>query len=357
MKHIKIITSPDQLDTINSRTPFIFICKICKIKQYISGWKDSIRKEKYKRFICSSCSFSLNYPVDRANEKRTRTFNKLYNTDSVGAVKEFQFKIKHSKKIRYGDPNYNNHDKASKTYFDKTGYKTPLNNRTLVEHGMIEKYNVKHPAQNKDILKKMQNTYFERTSYNNPMKNPKVMKQFKNNTMKKYGVKYYFLSDDYKQKMINLYGTPYVPYPKIWRYEYAGSKFDSAWELALWIYAIDHNEEIIREPISFKYIYDGIEHVYIPDFKYKGNYIEIKGSQFFDENGKMICPYSRLHSDGPFFTKSEKKYMDDLYEAKHQCGINNNVLFWGKEEIKPYMDYVENKYGIDYLCKFKIKKK
>lgn len=32
------------------------------------------------------------------------------------------------------------------------------------------------------------------------------------------------------------------------KYNYEGQMFDSSWELALWIYAKDHNEEIERDP-------------------------------------------------------------------------------------------------------------
>ena len=90
--------------------------------------------------------------------------------------------------------------------------------------------------------------------------------------------------------------------------------FDSSWELAIWIYAEDHNEAIEREPCSFTYVFNGIEHTYFPDFRYNGKLIEIKGSQFFDESGKMVNPFNNSGND--------------LMEAKHLCGLKNGVEFW-----------------------------
>ena len=38
-----------------------------------------------------------------------------------------------------------------------------------------------------------------------------------------------------------------------WKYLYYGITFQSSWELAVWIYCIDHNIPIIRDPCMFEY--------------------------------------------------------------------------------------------------------
>ena len=43
-------------------------------------------------------------------------------------------------------------------------------------------------------------------------------------------------------------------------------------------------------------------------------------------------------------TIEEKKYMDDLYERKHQCGIKHGVEFWKESDCKKYIDYCNTKY-------------
>lgn len=50
-----------------------------------------------------------------------------------------------------------------------------------------------------------------------------------------------------------------------------------------------------------------------------GQLYEIKGNQFF-EGDKMINPYDRGQ--------------DGLYEAKHQCMLNNGVIILKVEDIK-----------------------
>lgn len=49
--------------------------------------------------------------------------------------------------------------------------------------------------------------------------------------------------------------------------------------------------------------------------------------------------------------------LDALFEAKHQCGIKNNVIFIREKEIQPYLEYMKITYGTDWKKKFQIKKK
>ena len=55
----------------------------------------------------------------------------------------------------------------------------------------------------------------------------------------------------------------------------------------------------------------------------------------------MVCYYDRNK--------------DDLYEAKHQCMIKNNVQII--TDISLYKNYIIKHYGKNYLKQFKIKKK
>ena len=86
----------------------------------------------------------------------------------------------------------------------------------------------------------------------------------------------------------------------------------------MWIYAKDHNEEIVRSPKAFEFSFEDKKHFYHVDFQYKEKYIRLKGDQFFEDD-KMINPF-------------DKKF-DDLAEAKHQCGFQNKVEFWTRKDI------------------------
>ena len=146
------------------------------------------------------------------------------------------------------------------------------------------------------------------------------------------------------------------------RYIYNGLGFKSAWELAVWIYAKDNGIPITRNTvynISFNYYYDGEVRKYTPDFIYNGKLIDIVGKHHFldsDQNKRMIYPYRTSILFEGILTPDEKKYLDDLYEARHQCGLKNNVEFWCQKECLPYVEYVEKRYGEDYLMSFRTRR-
>ena len=58
---------------------------------------------------------------------------------------------------------------------------------------------------------------------------------------------------------------------------YKDINFDSSWELAFILYHLDHNLMIQRCTERRYYIFEGIEHTYIPDFITDDGIIEIKG--------------------------------------------------------------------------------
>ena len=72
------------------------------------------------------------------------------------------------------------------------------------------------------------------------------------------------------------------------------------------------------------------------DFLVEDNYVELKGSHFFengDETKKMINPYDRTQ--------------DDFFEAKHQCMIKYEVTII--TNVNKYIKYVRQKYGKNFI--------
>ena len=285
-------------------------------------------------------------------------------------------KAKETKTERYGDPYYFNHEKGRKT--------------------MIERYGVPYSGMSSELLAKMNDTKEKRygdPNYTNKeqckltWKNKSkkeiqdIVNQIKQTKSDRYGDPYYFNREKGRKTMIERYGVPYSgmsqelfaktcdtklkeygdPYwtnqdkicktyidrygayrPQNYKYSFYGLLFDSAWELAVWIYCIDHNIPIIREPCSFKY-FDMYNKScdYIPDFMIGGKLVEIKGSQFLKPDGTMYFPYNKKKVDGKWvkITPEEKAYKDDLFERKHQCGLANGVEFWKESECAKYIEY------------------
>lgn len=100
---------------------------------------------------------------------------------------------------------------------------------------------------------------------------------------------------------------------------YKGYWCDSSWELAFVIYSLDNKILLKRNWKKFKYIWNGEEHTYSPDYILSdGTYIEVKG--YLTEQA----------------TEKIKQFPDRL-------------LVIGNEEMKPILKYVETKYGKDFI--------
>ena len=111
------------------------------------------------------------------------------------------------------------------------------------------------------------------------------------------------------------------------RIEYGGVYFDSSWEIYVYKYCLNNDISFEYQPcITFDYEYDGVIRKYYPDFLINGKLYEVKGNHFF-KDGKMINPYNRSE--------------DELYEAKHQCMIDNNVVILTKYEINHLDEFIK----------------
>ena len=104
---------------------------------------------------------------------------------------------------------------------------------------------------------------------------------------------------------------------------YKGHWCDSSWELAWVIYNIDHNIKFERNHLGFEYQYKNQKRKYHPDFIISGTFYEIKGRRSFEK-------------------------MDEENKEKIRQFKNNLVILYEKQ-MKPYLNYVSEKYGKDYV--------
>ena len=98
---------------------------------------------------------------------------------------------------------------------------------------------------------------------------------------------------------------------------YKGIHCDSSWELAYLIYHLEHNNTIERCKEIRYYILNDKKCKYYPDFIVNGKIFEIKG------------------------IKSKNSEAKQLY--------NPDITFLYKKDMIKYLDYVINKYGIDFI--------
>lgn len=257
-------------------------CKVCGKDIPFGGLQFG-----YNKTYCSSKCFGTTIKHDlEAKKKREETCLKKYGAKcflgskyldrsvNYGGTPESIAKIRATKLARYGNENYCNMEKVYET--KKKRYGDPFySNRKQARKTCFEHYGVEYPNQNHDIRTKAQ-----------------------------------------RKNII-----------------YNGIRFDSSWELAYYLYLIRNKIEFEYQPkIVFQYEYNGKIHYYMPDFKVGNEFVEIKGTHFFenkDGTGKMINPYDRT--------------LDEAYEAKHQCMLRNNVKII--TDCKEYMHELD---GIEY---------
>ena len=357
------------------------------------------------RLLCRNCKAKetkterYGDPYYFNHEKGRKTMIERYGVPYSGMSSELLAKMNDTKEKRYGDPNYTNKEQCKLTWKNKSKkeiqdivnqikqtksdrYGDPYYfNREKGRKTMIERYGVPYSGMSQELFAKTCDTKLK--EYGDPYYHN--MDQMKKTNLEKYGVEFILQSEKKRNEcsttMIERYGVPYSgmsqelfaktcdtklkeygdPYwtnqdkicktyidrygayrPQNYKYSFYGLLFDSAWELAVWIYCIDHNIPIIREPCSFKY-FDMYNKScdYIPDFMIGGKLVEIKGSQFLKPDGTMYFPYNKKKVDGKWvkITPEEKAYKDDLFERKHQCGLANGVEFWKESECAKYIEY------------------
>lgn len=101
---------------------------------------------------------------------------------------------------------------------------------------------------------------------------------------------------------------------------------DGSWELAFVIYCIEHNKSIQRCNLIRHYVdKNGKMKTFHPDFIVDGLVYEIKGLQ------------------------------DCNYKEKELC--NEDIIFLYKKDMKPYIDYVIEKYGENFISLYDSKDK
>lgn len=296
---------------------FDCVCEKCKANFSISRVTiyRKRKEDKLNNLYCKSCNCQLSklsYSDERKKEilkKRTKTNLQKYGCENT-------WQLEKVKQISHSNWNFR---------------------KEKIEQAMIKKYGVKNCMQSTEIKMKAQET----AQKNDPHYKKRVKKMQETNLKRRGHISNFQdenFHDESIKKQIERYGRPI--YSRT--YIYNNLCFDSSWELAYYIWLTDTKQEFQYQPeVDFKYIgSDEKEHRYYPDFFAFGEYQEIKGNQFFNENNE---PYDTIN----------KKYWWEKYNCAMQNGVH--ILRW--EDLKPIMNYVHTTYGKDYLKSFKVKVK
>lgn len=216
-----------------------------------------------------------------------------------------------------------------------------------IEQVNLLRYGYKNVFQSPLIKSKIKQSNLQKYGVENPQQNDIIKNKTTNTSISKYGGIGFAsetLNTKIKVKVNEKYGadnisnTSYFSLTRRQLYKYEDISFDSLPELAFYLYAIEHNYSIKREPVKFTFIFENKAHSYFPDFEINGQLVEIKGDYFFKEDGTMQCPFDHTR--------------DALFEAKHQCMIINNIKIYRSKDYQFAIDYFNQKYKKE---DFKIK--
>lgn len=311
---------PGVIKSHHLKTKVQFMCTVCG--------RESTRTLFHKSmdFICSPCKvkqtmlkkYGVTNPSQApfVKQKKKETALKHYGVENPMQCKEVVQTLQNNNLEKYGVVCTG----ALKSTQEK------------MKQTCLKKYGVDHFAKTPDYRIKCREAWGEKD--NEELK--QIENKRKQTLEEKYGNKNYNNREKFRETYIERYGGLHVSH----NYRYEDQSFDSKWELAVWIWALDMHKHIKREPKALQYEFEGEIHNYYPDFEIEGTLVEVKGGHFFKEDGTMV---------NPFNTEGSAQS-----EAKHQCGLRNGVKFWSVEEVKPILMYVEKTYGEHYLQQFKI---
>ena len=347
--------------------------------------RSEYKQKQQVRFYCTKCNEPVIRNVERIQAlithnqfthlcrtcQRKDTSQKLYGCDFPSQTQQAKEKSKQTRLEKFGGWNSDKQREAiaktfeerkdeivakrEQTCLEKAGV-TNMNKtketRDKIKQTCLERFGTTSSLAAESVKEKIKQTLLEKTGYATAHESPGAIQKTKDTCKEKYGATSYFASEDGKEKIKQTFLKKYgaenpsqvyeIQSKKLKRYKFSdGTYFDSSWELAIWIYAKDHNEDIEREPCCFEYEFGGKKHFVYPDFKYKGQIIEVKGDQFFQEDGTL--------------RKYFKDHATDQMYAKFNCELKNNVVFWKIQQIRPYLDYVNKQYGRNYLQQFRNK--
>ena len=242
------------------------LCSTCATKAGIIKKNGSFengmkkRQEKYKKTCLEKYGVDCAFKSKDVSEKIKSTFSKKYGDGitNPSQVKEIRDKVKATFLEKYGNEEY----LGTKDCLDKT------------KQTSIEKYGTESPNSSELVKKHKEESCLEKYGVTNPNKLSSIQEKISKTCLEKYGRRW-----------------------NVYKYYYDDKRFDSSWELKLYLYLKDKNINFVFHPVEYitEYFIDGVKHVYEPDFLIEDKLYEIKGSHFFDKNGELIDVYNDKH--------------------------------------------------------------
>ena len=336
---------PNSLKETTKHFGFINISVIKKVlKKYNIPFHNSnvyrkIQVDKSKKTNLEKYGVEFPAQCKKVKEKAKQTCMQKYGVQNGGGSQQAIEKIKIAYWTKDDAEKESIKNKRKATNLEKYGYKSTgqvPEFKKQIEQTCLNKYGVTNGGASKEAQEKIKATNLKKYGVESTFQAEEIKEKIKQTNLERYGMPSYTQTEKYRNNLFEKYGAYHAPTN---RYKYKNQYFDSFPELCLYMYCLENNIPIIREPIELTFDFDEKTYHYYPDFKINDELIEVKGKQFLTEDGSWCNPFD--HS------------LDRLFEAKHQCALANNVKILYEQEYKKYINWFNEK-GYkkeDYLIK------
>lgn len=179
-----------------------------------------------------------------------------------------------------------------------------------------ELYGVDYYFQTNEFKTKFKLICNQKYGVDNPLQVSTIREKGEQTCLDKYGVKHYTQSIEYHKKARKLYS-------------YNDIKFDSLWEVAVYIYYTYLGYLVIRCPVKFQYFINNKEHYYFPDFSINGKLVEIKGDHLINKDYELI----------DFYNEGQ-----EIIDCKNKLIKDNSIEIWAYNEVKDALKYFNSNY-------------
>ena len=364
MSNALIIKTIDEYCRLKKRQTYSFNCLNCGILVTTQRRTEKARAEKQKLFLCQNCltkrvcqdRYGCDYPgqSEISKQHQKTTCLEKYGVENPFQAEACKEKSKQTCLEKYGTEyaaqNVDVKNKQKSTLLENYGVDNVFKSekiKALSKSTCLERYGVEYYTQTDEYKNRCKQTCLEKYGAEYSLQANDVKQKGKEACIQKYGVPFYAQTDEgkqrYKQTCLERYGVENTGIlssnNRRSRYQIDGISLDSSWELIFYMFNKLKGYQVKRCRKFYMYSYNDTIHYYYPDFEVDGQFYEIKGDQFFKADGTMCNPYD--HS------------LDELFEAKHQCGLLNNVIFIRKIEIQEMKKFCISVIGNSFLKDYK----
>jgi hypothetical protein len=228
--------------------------------------------------ICEICGKEKSVIIKNYWVQRNRSSKKIYTCHDCSSIKN-----KQTRREKYGDENFTNRKKAKETLLKKYGVnhisKIP-GHYEKINRTMNKRYG-KHFSKTPEFIKKFSKTVNNHFGVNYPMQSETVKKKTRETLKSRYGV------ENISQLRSNFEKIQESSL-RINEFKDTGLKYQGSFELDFLEKFYDKIH--IENAPSIKYLFEGKNHIYFPDFYIKtlNLIIEIKSSYFYNKDVEKI---------------------------------------------------------------------